>query len=367
MSHPEDYAPLIHSKYRPRVIIASLIASVMVIAAPLPADAASPELPSDETMAVSAPIYNPGGDSRQTDGDPEVTGKAAVLGYWTDERMANAIPVDTPEADDAVSVEIEKLRGDAIGGSGPEVVSDPAAAAEVASTEAAPPVTNFSHTNGKVFFRNADDGKPYVCSGAAVNSGSKRLVATAGHCVHGGPGGKWHQNWVFVPGYHNQARPQGTFRAKTLRTLAGWINFGETGRGFNSDVAFVTTYASDTTGDRVVDAVGGHGLITGGNEYVFDVSIFGYPVNLNNGQIMWACWGRTGIRVLGEYLFPTISGCNFGGGSSGGPWLKNYSNSSGLGYLKTVTSWGPTGSTAHINGPFFRSAVRDLYNAANEG
>jgi hypothetical protein len=80
---------------------------------------------------------------------------------------------------------------------------------------------------------------------------------------------------------------------------------------------------------------------------------------------MWACWGRTGIRELGDYYFSTISGCDFGGGSSGGPWLKDYSDDTGLGYLKTVTSWGPSDSTAHINGPFFRSAVRDMYEAAN--
>ena len=54
--------------------------------------------------------------------------------------------------------------------------------------QAAPPVTNFSKTNGKVFFHNQTDGKDYVCSGSSINSDSKRLVVTAGHCVYGAPG-----------------------------------------------------------------------------------------------------------------------------------------------------------------------------------
>jgi V8-like Glu-specific endopeptidase len=366
MSHSKDFPPLIHSKHRAGVIIASIIAGAMIIAAPMPANAASPESPSDDTTAVSAPIYSAGGgDSRQDANAPETsTGNDAVSEYWTDERLAKATPVASPTVDDAVSAQIEKLESDAIAGAGPEVTSAPAAAAEGPSAQATP-VTKFSHTNGRIFFRGAVDGLDYSCSGSALNSGSKRLVATAGHCVHGGPGGDWHENWVFVPGYHDGDRPHGTFQARTLRTFTAWIDFGVTGRGLNSDVAFVTTFSSSTTGDRVVDAVGGHGIITGGSEYVFDVSIFGYPGNRDDGEIMWACWGRTGIRTFEGFAFITIRGCGFGGGSSGGPWLKDYSNSSGQGFLKTVTSWGPTNGVAHINGPFFRSAVRDLYNAAN--
>jgi len=56
--------------------------------------------------------------------------------------------------------------------------------------------------NGKVFFRNATDGKLYVCSASAVNSHSRRLIATAGHCVHDGKDGTWHENWFFYPNYY---------------------------------------------------------------------------------------------------------------------------------------------------------------------
>lgn len=102
----------------------------------------------------------------------------------------------------------------------------------------------------------------WVC----LNSPSKRLVITAGHCVHGGgKNGAWHKNWVFIPDYHYDHRPFGTFQAKTLTTFQGWIDNGEGRRGFERDVAFVTTY-TNASGQKVVDAVGGYGLRTGDRE-----------------------------------------------------------------------------------------------------
>ena len=97
-----------------------------------------------------------------------------------------------------------------------------------------------------------------------------------------------------------------------------------------------------------MNAVGGHGFRWGGG-FGFDVSVFGYPVNLNGDQIMWACWGTSGTGWIGAYEFNYIAGCNFGGGSSGGPWLDEYSNT----------------STAYIQGPYFDSRVNDLFVAAN--
>ena len=80
---------------------------------------------------------------------------------------------------------------------------------------------------------------------------------------------------------------------------------------------------------------------------------------------MWACWGKTGSRYVGFYRENSISGCNFGGGSSGGPWLDRYSNTSGLGYVRSVTSNGPSKGAAYIDGPYFDSRVNTLFTAAN--
>lgn len=339
--------------------------SSTAVTAPVSRELRADVLPNGRTSATRSQLARWGGDPR-------------VASYWTTKRMRSAIPLDTPEPGPAVRSELERLRADQastavrtvsrpVAAKGPAVTprAVPRVRGDAVTPQAAPPpVTNFSRTNGKVYFRNATNGRNYVCSGSALNSTSKRLVITAGHCVHGGRGGTWHTNWQFVPAYHRGARPYGTFQAATLRTYTDWIDYGESGRGFNSDVGFVTTF-DNASGRRVVDTVGGHGARYGGSR-VFDVSIFGYPGNLDQGQVMWACWGTTGTRWTGAYLFSTLSGCNFGGGSSGGPWLDSYSNSSGLGYVRSVTSHGPRASTAYINGPYFDSRFPGLLNSAND-
>ena len=243
--------------------------------APISSDLRVKILPNGRTHAARSELAAWGGDPR-------------VRAYWTVKRMRSAIPLDTPRSTAAVQKEVEKLSKHQGSPTPLKTMSSPAAAKHRAVTPKATPVTNFSATNGKVYFTNRRDGLRYVCSGSAVNSGSRRLVITAGHCVHGGRGGTWHANWEFVPAYHRGARPYGTFQAYRMRTYDDWINYGESGRGYNSDVGFVTTF-TNASGRRVVDAVGGHGTRYGGSR-AFDASIFGYPANLDRGQVC----GRAG-------------------------------------------------------------------------
>lgn len=359
-------------KHRTKSILLSMAAGAIVLSSTFissPARAENSNRSPGDTISAPAPLSPELKAARRDHGLTKEKldqngGDPILAKYWTPERMAKAIPVDVPSGSIGRpnKAEIETK------GSRPQErdksVMKPTAPKnrrEARKTEKSA-VTNFSETNGKIFFRDAKDGVDYVCSGSAISSESRRLVSTAGHCVHGGPGGTWHQNWVFIPGYHNGAKPYGMFSARTFRTFNEWIQNGQSFRGFNSDVAFVTTYANSY--GRVVDAVGGHGLWIGGS-LDFDVSLFGYPMNLNNGEIMWACWGRSGVMAEKGYWFPAISGCNFGGGASGGPWLYQYNNTTGLGYLRTLSSFGPRESPDFIAGPYFDSRVETLYWESN--
>src|SRR3546814_14320291 len=72
-------------------------------------------------------------------------------------------------------------------------------------------------------------GSGSYCSAATINTRSKRVVITAGHCVHEGRGGTWHSNLVFVPRYDGTAAdptPYGTFQARTLHTFKTWVQKG---------------------------------------------------------------------------------------------------------------------------------------------
>jgi V8-like Glu-specific endopeptidase len=362
------------------------LAAVVLVASAQPALAgvhpdADTGGPTSATTAVQAPVTSDvlgpetaARSAARPDRAGPAGGEAAVAEYWTAERMDRAIPADLPRTGDRTDTAgadgQASLRAPAEAAAEAEeatqpssITAEPVPALDAAADPQVDPVTNYSRTNGKVFFRDQSDGLDYACSGSALNSSSKRLVVTAGHCVHGGPGGTWHANWVFVPGYHRGQQPAGAYQALTFRTFDDWIANGGTGRGFNSDVAFVTT-RPNAKGQTVVDAVGGHGLWNGGG-YVFDASLFGYPGNLDSGEVMWACWGSTQTRTVDNFLFVSISGCNFGGGSSGGPWLYQYSNATGLGYVRSVTSFGPSDSTAYIAGPYFDQRVTDMYYLAN--
>ncbi|WP_206792850.1 hypothetical protein [Amycolatopsis sp. MtRt-6] len=77
-----------------------------------------------------------------------------------------------------------------------------------------------------------------------------------------------------------------------------------------------------------VNAAGGHGFRVNGS-YSRYVHIAGYPGDRDSGEVQWYCWGTTD-------RWPSANayrlGCNFGGGSSGGPWLEDY-QPNGLGYV----------------------------------
>lgn len=236
----------------------------------------------------------------------------------------------------------------------------------VAPAASSKPATGATRTNGKVFFRKSD-GNDYMCSGSVVGSKSHNTVITAGHCVYEGPNKGWHSNWVFIPDYNHGSRPYGTFQARIMRTYNDWIQNGPSGKGFNSDVAFVNTFNNEK-GQKLTDTVGGHGIVTGGS-YGFDATVYGYPGNIDNGESMQVCTGRTGTRTIGfftRWYFHNIEGCNFGGGASGGPWLQDHDSASGLGYVRSVTSFKPAkGAPVYIGGSYFDNRMGSLYEKAN--
>lgn len=324
---------------RMKAVLLSIVVTATALTAPTPAQAAP--APGGGTTGSSAVLWSPA--TGATTATSEADARRAVDAYWTADRMAAAKPV-------AVAP-------------GPPAGAAPAAAADQPEVTAAKPVAPagrqnreawFSNINGKVFFRNASNGGNFTCSASAINSGSKRLVLTAGHCVHGGRGGTWHQNWVFVPGYNRGARPLGTFPATTLRTLDAYIATSD----YTRDVGFVVT-GTNSSGTTVVNAAGGHGITFNSGQSVF-VHVAGYPTDRDGGETQQYCWGTT--RAWSTSAPGTQIDCNFGGGASGGPWLRDY-QSNGLGFAVTETM----GITAGANyGPPFDNTVLSLYNAVKD-
>ncbi|MGI5215372.1 trypsin-like serine peptidase [Plantactinospora sp. CA-290183] len=281
--------------------------------------------------------------------------------YWTPERMRSAISADT------LVNGVKSSAPTRAKPTGPAYSVPPAAPVKPAvaglagaasagnATDRAGVAVNASASVGKVFFHNPANGGNYVCSAGTVNSGSRLLVMTAGHCVHGGQGGQWMQNWVFVPLYNYGAEPYGRWSAKWLTTFNAWINDSNLER----DVAYVTVWPN-ASGQRPVDVLGGNGLSVNYSFQQF-VTILAYPqAPPFDGGWQQYCQGTTsrpGTWPFQEYKIQLR--CGFTGGSSGAVWLRAYNGN--LGYVNGVMS--TLNSSGWNKSPYFDTAVADVYNS----
>ncbi|PGH47565.1 serine protease [Streptomyces sp. Ru87] len=286
--------------------------------------------------------------------------RATAADYWTTQRMASAIPVETTElAEEAAE---RAASGNA---PGPDAPQAPAGAPTTGSEPAAPTTGDSLHRAavtatqvvGKVFF-TASDGLDYVCSASAVNSTGKNMVFTAGHCVHGGPGESWASNWQFVPYYDHGSRPYGTWSAETLVAFNGWIENGN----FGYDLGIVITYPN-SSGTELVDAVGGLG-VQWNYEKARAMTAMGYPASGQfDGEWQYFCQATTSQRSSGvpdQIKMP----CNMTGGSSGGPWIYGKDDSVYYsGYVNGVNSnVEDRDAPTEMRSPYFATWVGDAFN-----
>lgn len=318
----------------------TIISGLALVASVLVAAPAAAEAPAKESVTGAAALVW----DAQTQTQRRVSATEArkvVDDYWTTERLASAKPAVAPDrtAERQLPVPAKEV-----------TASQPAAPAGGPAARDA----WFSYTNGKVYYLNPLDNLTYWCSAGAVNSGSRRLVVTAGHCIHtGGSGGAWMLNWIFIPGYDRGSEPRGRFPAYWYHSSTGWT----VNANWQRDFGFVVTH-NNGSGQRVVDAAGGHGFRVNGGFSRF-IHIAGYPGNRDGGEVQWYCWGTTD-QWPGASAYRL--GCDFGGGVSGGPWLEDY-QPNGLGYVISATQ----GILSPYNsGPYYDNHVLDVFNTARD-
>jgi hypothetical protein len=240
---------------------------------------------------------------------------------------------------------------------------------------------NMPTTSGKVFFVGAD-GLPHWCSGTAVQSAYRNLVATAGHCVYDTQSaattlGKW----VFVPGYSDGTTPWGLYVGKQASTHHDFRTYTD----YNRDYAFVNVYngvvlppsGGLVDSGRLVDNVGGQGLAYNQKPGT-SVDVFGYPAGPNpdgtrpyTGQtVKWSSGPTVAMRItsLPADRLVGVDSRFTGEGSLGSSWLALYGNDARTGYLNGITvSVSDTDSDLRYDtsvSPYFDSALFAVYAAA---
>lgn len=270
-----------------------------------------------------------------------------TTGFWTAERMRQATPLDVTAAP----------------GGARTVPAAPGTSLRVAPTAAAP--TSFPQaggawtgggaivrTSGRVFFTMGD--RTASCSGDSITSANGSTVITAGHCVK--YQGAWHTNWVFVPAYDNGNAPYGQWPATKTLATDQWA----ASEDMNMDVGLAVV--APLNGRKLSEVVGAQGILFNGG-YTKKMYSFGFPAAAPyDGTRLVYCSGTTGKDFL---LTKDHSlGCNMTGGSSGGPWLQDFDEATGLGTQVSVNSFGYNFLPNRMFGPYFGNEAKAAYDKA---
>jgi V8-like Glu-specific endopeptidase len=278
------------NRFRPRALAVSVL--ITLSAALLcagPAAAASGSLGGARSISEAAAI-------------------AKVERFWTPQRMAAAVPLDYA-SDGSGAPFLHPGKAPADGGA--------SASYAPVSTPETPPYS----VEGRIFVKQ---GKLQgYCSGTAINSASRQLVLTAGHCVNSGPqreGPAVASSFLeFVPAYNGGVAPFGAFvsQRQTIRALPQWIKTDNP----NYDVGAFLTYPN-SEGVNVADAVGGGATIALDQTRHQVFKTFGYPGRKTH---MEGCESPYVGDDASTYPFPgppTLADkCRWAPGASGGGWL----------------------------------------------
>ncbi|MEU6424478.1 hypothetical protein ABZ860_01175 [Microbispora sp. NPDC046973] len=248
----------------------------------------------------------------------------------------------------------------------------------------ASPEGSMPTTSGKVFFIGSDL-QPHWCTGTAVQSPYRNIVATAGHCLLDieAPAGAL-AKWVFVPGYSEGATPFGLYVGKQAETHYDFDDIRDNDR----DYAFVNVYngvvfsAPDvlTNVGRMGDNVGGQGLAIN-QPLAPTADVFGHPAGPNpdgsvpyTGETLERSTGSTFARKVTSLRMDRPVGVDSpftGAGSLGSSWLIDYADGSRTGYLNgiTISVADTDGDGRYDTGvsPYFDSELYEVYrNAAHQ-
>jgi V8-like Glu-specific endopeptidase len=222
---------------------------------------------------------------------------------------------------------------------------------------------------GKVLFtlNNVD----YVCSGSVVTNTQSRgrsIVLTAGHCVNDGNGGAWATNWMFVPDFQDSSHDfncattaSGCWTAETLVTSSAWADDGD----FDYDVAFaiVGPGGKDSTSNTDLDSVGDQAIAFTTTRTNTATYSFGYPqARPYTGNVLSYC---TGTTTLDTYSYDYGLACGMTGGSSGGPWYRDFNATTGVGTTVSLNSFKYRGDKTTMYGPLFGNYAQAVYAAAS--
>lgn len=274
-----------------------------------------------------------------------------AIGYWTKDRLDNALTRDFEFEPGAKSGKLVSLGKSARGGGGKTT-----SITGSSWTKGGKPLL----ATGKVFFTMS--AKNYVCSGSIVNESAsdRSIVLTAGHCVFDNATGNFATRFIYIPAFdttpvtdcnvsrcleatslvaHNGFTSEGSFTTKATQYDWGFASIPESGiNGFSLNT---TTFTNSSTSYAFGYPAG---RPYGGKDLVYCAG----PISpdANNGGLTWGL------------------GCNMTGGSSGGPWLAAFNTTTFDGSASSLNSYGYGTNSTKMYGPKFNTSTLSTFEAA---
>ena len=221
-------------------------------------------------------------------------------------------------------------------------------------------------TVGILFFEQG--GSIYQCSAASIGNNA---IWTAGHCIHGGGEGKdFSTELWFVPAYrkdnnNNHIAPFGWWRAFAMLTHQEW----EMNRDFRYDIGGAILELNNE-GKKISEVVGSLGFAANldNNRHWFNI---GYPAAPPfDGRRQQICSAPFAYNdppsntddPINQNNLPVGMGCDMTPGSSGGPWIINFSGDAGsANYLNGNNSY-RWSKPEELFSPYFGDAAKTLWD-----
>lgn len=220
---------------------------------------------------------------------------------------------------------------------------------------------------GKVYFIGAD-GKPHWCTGVAVRSTHRNVVATAGRCV---TDGQWNATeLVFVPD-PALSGPPSLYVVRAVHTHYDWRVYEDGDR----DYAFLSLYDGVRLTGKTLRNVGPVGDVAGAQGIRFDlqagekVQLHGHTVGVPNQQphigVVDETFPVVSSAIKAEELL-AVRASNRSATSVGTAWLTNFENKTKSGLLAGITLGTTTdnsGVTISVS-TTFDGETQAVFNAA---
>ncbi|MDH3193721.1 MAG: hypothetical protein OEY55_10855 [Acidimicrobiia bacterium] len=322
-------------------------------------------------FAVIASTMAAGSATKPVDPGSAAAEHQRIVDFWTNERVSQAIPRDFVKTGPGRYAPVAKPDkpgkpgGGGSGGGGTITGASWNGAGAVADT------------TGKVLF--AMGGSYYVCSASLVtdNKSDRSIVLTAAHCIYDEAGEAFATNWMFIPNY--DAAPASLTTSGSFCDSTKWGCWSATGlvahNGYTSagsfndqavvyDFGFAVLGSGGKSGGQADATIGKTQTIAYDvNDGGVNVYAFGYPAAKKyKGNDLVYCAGPTGFDpLMGDQTYKIA--CDMTGGSSGGPWMRDFSTSTGSGVLTSVNSYGYSGDNS-MHGPKFNSNTRAAFDLA---